>query len=882
MKRVRFTLATLAMTVVLASNVWAQATSSVEGAVTDKTGAVVPGASVLLTNLATSAVSRTTTDATGHYSVANLSAGTYRVVIAKSGFAAMTMDNIKLTGSQTLTENAALRTASVASSVDVVASLGGTTAQPTQDDVFASDQQLRVIDRAQIEATGPVAGAAQIISQTPGASITGYGDSGATKYTIDVNGVNQGWGGYGGYSGGGALAITFDGVPIADPATSLWQSPTIPEQFLIQNAVVTYGPGDPSNRWFNNIGGMVEFTPVQPTAHPHLDVQGTYGSYNQKDLSLVAASGLHRGWSGVIGAGVNSGNDFRIAPDGFQNPSKDEAGFGKVTKTTEHLTLELGGYYAYGAGYRSQVIPVLANPLITVDGNPGSQQYSQQTSGYFSTLPFASYEKYDTNEDGLFYARQSGQLDPTLSIENLAWYNHIHRSHERHNDVYSPGPQQYEFNNPHTDTVGDKLLLTKALPMNTLTFGGYFLHAFYNTRNNFYNPADGGAHNVANIGGKIRSGNFTQDDFAILAQDEIRLGKYANIIPGIRYVGFSTGYANLAAQDYALVGGATLSTRICPSLQSATQGNVKDQGSNCGGLESRSGVEPSVNATVAATPWLQLFGGFSEALRSPQVGGGGGLFQNVDPASYHLSRQEYTQGGFKIHHTGTGVLNSMLITGTFYHQHWLYQEIDTTLANGDTVSANGSSSYKGFNGSFDDDPIAHLHVFANFNIETAIYTNYETIVPLGSSQPAQNFNGLHVPYTPSGTFNAGAYYDVRINPTFHIRPMASFQFVGSQYIFNNNGVDAVGNQFPQPSNQQMSGYGTLNLGVKAPYKFLELGLNAMNVLNRNYLIYEYTSFGGYFGTNPNGLTGQTSPVAGYNMAYPGAPISVFGSITAHF
>ena len=293
-------------------------------------------------------------------------------------------------------------------------------------------------------------------------------------------------------------------------------------------------------------------------------------------------------------------------------------------------------------------------------------------------------------------------------------------------------------------------------------------------------------------------------------------------------------------------------------------------------------MEPSVNATVRTFPWLQLFGGFAEALRSPQVGGGGGLFQSVDPASYHLSRQEYTQGGFKIHHEGTGLLNTMLITGAFYHQNWANQEIDTTLANGDTVSANGTSIYKGFNASFDDDPIANLHLFANMNVETATYSNYQTIIPINASTPAQQFNGLHVPYVPSNTINAGVFYDFKVVNALHLRPMVSFQHIGAQYIFNNNGVDSAGNQFPQPSTQQMPAYNTVNLGVRAPYKFLEFSVNALNLFNSKYLIYEYTSFGGYFGTNPNGLTGQSGDVAGYNMAYPGAPISVYGQIIAHF
>ena len=856
----------------------AQSGTGLNGTITDTTGALVVGADVMATNLGSGVITHGTTDASGSFTLSELRPGKYKVVITKPGFQAVAQPSVSVVGGQITADSTILGITSVGASVDVYTDLSGVTVQPSQEDVFESNQQVRVLDRTQIETAGPVAGSAQIVALTPGANVTGYGNTGATKYTVGVNGVSQGWGGYGGYSGGGALAITFDGVPIVDPATNLWQSPTIPEQFMIQNANVTYGPGDPSSRWYNNVGGMIEFTPVQPGSKAHADISATYGSYNQKDISANFVSGVFHGWSAVVAGGVGSGDDFRTAPDGFKNPGKDVAFFGKAIKSYQQNSFEIGGYYAHGAGYRSQVIPTVANPLITMDGTATGQQYSQQTSGYYSTLPYASYDKYDTNEMGLVYGREHVQIDPTISLENLTWFMHIARSHRRINDAYNPGPQVQEWNSPYTDTVGNKLLVTKRLPFNTITVGGYYISALYNSRNNFFNPADGGGKRIANIGGKIRSSNFDQSDFAITFQDDIRFNSIVTITPGLRYVGFRTGYGSTSLEDFTLAPGVVLATH-CAATGASTPGNTKDQGSNCAGLENRSGVEPSVNATVRAMPWLQIYGGFTEALRGPQVGGGGGLFQSVDPASYHLSRQTYYQGGFKIHHEGTGVLNTMLITGAFYHQNWANQEIDTTLANGDSIAANGTSVYKGFNASFDDDPIAALHVFANMNVETATYTNYVTVIPLGSSQPEQSFNGLHVPYVPKATLNAGAYYDYKVNNDLRIRPMVSFQYLGSQYIFNNNGVDSAGNQFPQPSNQTMPSYGTVNVGVKVPYRFLELNFNAQNLANSKYLVYEYLSAGGYFGTAGNGTPAQS---AGYAMAYPGAPITLQGGITAHF
>lgn len=189
---------------------------------------MVEGANVTATNAASKASGHAAIGASGNYSILGLKPGTYAVVVIKDGFQTVTVAAVQVAAGQLATQNASLPTASVAASITVNGGLSGATEQPLQEEVFESNQQLRVLDRKQIEAAGPVAGSAQIIAQTPGANVTGYGNTGATKYTIGVNGVSQGWGGYGGYSGGGALAITFDGVPLADPATSLWQSPTIP------------------------------------------------------------------------------------------------------------------------------------------------------------------------------------------------------------------------------------------------------------------------------------------------------------------------------------------------------------------------------------------------------------------------------------------------------------------------------------------------------------------------------------------------------------------------------------------------------------------------------------------------------------------------------
>ncbi|MDX5930998.1 TonB-dependent receptor plug domain-containing protein [Acidiphilium acidophilum] len=212
------------------------------------------------------------------------------------------------------------------------ATLAGATTAPTHRKLFHSGTTTRVLNRQIMDAAGPVAGAAQVLSYSPGVSVTGYGNSGSTKYTITLDGVQQGWGGYGGFTGTGSIAVTLDGIPVVDPSTNLWQSNTIPQSGMIQDTAVTYGPGNPADRWYNNIGGGVEYTPVQPTATPGGDVTLTYGSYGQKNIEFDLRTGVYDGWSTVLAGGAGNGNSFRTAPDGFQSPTENYSIYLKSVK----------------------------------------------------------------------------------------------------------------------------------------------------------------------------------------------------------------------------------------------------------------------------------------------------------------------------------------------------------------------------------------------------------------------------------------------------------------------------------------------------------------------------------------------------------------------
>ena len=84
----------IAVLLVLASSAAAQTTSTIEGTVSDASGAVLPGAEVNVRGETISAERRATTDAKGFYRVTALPAGTYTVTVTFSGLSpnAATLD----------------------------------------------------------------------------------------------------------------------------------------------------------------------------------------------------------------------------------------------------------------------------------------------------------------------------------------------------------------------------------------------------------------------------------------------------------------------------------------------------------------------------------------------------------------------------------------------------------------------------------------------------------------------------------------------------------------------------------------------------------------------------------------------------------------------
>jgi hypothetical protein len=101
------------------SRVYAQASGSISGHVTDATGALIPDANITLTNGATGAVRSTVSTTSGDYSFPAVTPGTYLIKAERTGFKAATTSEIEVNVSQALRQDFVLQIGAVSQTVTV-------------------------------------------------------------------------------------------------------------------------------------------------------------------------------------------------------------------------------------------------------------------------------------------------------------------------------------------------------------------------------------------------------------------------------------------------------------------------------------------------------------------------------------------------------------------------------------------------------------------------------------------------------------------------------------------------------------------------------------------------------------------------------------------
>jgi hypothetical protein len=220
-------------------------TGELSGTVTDNSGAVLPGATVTLTNEASGDRRVTVSNNDGFFVFSAVPAATYSVVIELSGFGKTEFTGIELqAGDSRSLRTIPLKVGGVSETITV-------SAEPSLTPL-TSGEKSATLTAKQIEAL-PIVGTstAEVLRTLPGMTPVTNGTTNRPNFTGEVYGINgngefQGGGNnnqsaIGNFSGNGtrtqALDITIDGAPGADPgcncATSVNPNSEFVQEFKV-------------------------------------------------------------------------------------------------------------------------------------------------------------------------------------------------------------------------------------------------------------------------------------------------------------------------------------------------------------------------------------------------------------------------------------------------------------------------------------------------------------------------------------------------------------------------------------------------------------------------------------------------------------------------
>ncbi|HUA97489.1 MAG TPA: TonB-dependent receptor [Terracidiphilus sp.] len=291
----------------LISAAQAQFRASIQGVVTDPGGAVIPGATLLLTDTATNEKRVTTSNQEGVYNFSALPPDRFTLVIKKDGFQTRTLDNVQIIPEQSNALNIQMTVGSVAQSVTVNAAqtplidtqnaaIGGT--------ISANEiQHMPSFGRDVFQLTQLTPGAFGDASQAAGGGTfslpgtKGPGGPGANTGIFATENGPQTLANGGQYENNG---ISIDGI---STASAVWGGTSVvtPTEESVANVKVLANDYDAENGRFS--GAQIEVTSKSGTNHLHgsaffqahrpgLNAYQRYNGPSYYDSGTPAARGL--------------------------------------------------------------------------------------------------------------------------------------------------------------------------------------------------------------------------------------------------------------------------------------------------------------------------------------------------------------------------------------------------------------------------------------------------------------------------------------------------------------------------------------------------------------------------------------------------------------
>ena len=760
-----------------------------------------------------------------------------------------------------------------------------------------SSQPAEAVTRSMISLFGPDAGGTQALTALPNVYVSGTDNYSATgRQQISIRGIKVGYNSIPGDLETNAITAELDGVPLNSLSQGTgWHSVEIPLGVLMSGENVIVGPGNPSERWYNSMGGTIDFIPVQPSVRPGGKVMLAGGSSSTMDASAVYNTGAINGWSTVFGFATGRSQAIRSTSDSL--PADTEEVYAKTRKQLDDGSISFGAYYQRNHEWRPNMIPLTPQPYVNTLGLGIGAPYSQQTSGFYATLPRSVWHKTILINNWLMWSHLHLKLSSSLSMSNMLWVRIGKVRHYRSNNYLLPSnplyataggnPTNHEHYIERSKTVGDRLAFHERFNrMDTLGFGGYFIMARARSDYQGYSTFDGSSlaqpeQTFFNTTTNFFWSGFLQDDFRPLPR--------LKIVPGVRIVGFVTDFSNLSpaqvCAEYHITDGSCAYGTPGANIGSGGSISVNGHTFNFSGYDTSpdettdfTRIEPSIGVNYEIVRSLNLFGNFSITRHNPNSGNLDRYPLNL--ASLKPARSEQYDFGLRYAALRLGAMRNVYASVDFFHN--LLSD-ETLTYNTSALGANpnvvyfgyGSATYKGVDVSLNAEFTRHWSGFGNFGYLSSKWNEYQSAVTPSGPQPTGY--GLPVANSPKDTVNAGVTYRFRL-PVARVKATLWDQYIGARYLFNKNtGL---------PSSLTNPAYNLVNLSITAKTHWFDavpgvkgssLSVQVLNLTNKEYNSTEYVSSGGYFQSN-----GLPTPVAGYVIANPGAPRLVYASLTMDF
>ena len=278
---------------------------TIHGAVTDPTGAVIPGATIQISNTL-SGLSRTVTaDAMGQYEIGNLPFNNYQVKATAPGFAASNQ-NLVVRSSVATTLNLVLQVAAAASTVTVEASSGDLV---ETDPTFHTDVDRDMFIKVPLESQSSSL-SALVTATTPGVS-------------ADSNGLFHGLGDH------ASNSFSVDGQSITDQQSKVFSN-QIPSNSIQSIQVIS---GAPPAEYGDKTSLVIVATTRsgQGVSRPTGSITGSYGSFGSSTGGFDLSYGGKKWGNFVEVDGLNTGRfldppEFKI----FHAKGNEENAFDRI------------------------------------------------------------------------------------------------------------------------------------------------------------------------------------------------------------------------------------------------------------------------------------------------------------------------------------------------------------------------------------------------------------------------------------------------------------------------------------------------------------------------------------------------------------------------